>query len=229
MIKRNTWLWPLGFLCLTALIWQCKDQKEIKDVSQQVESAEKVEVKKVPKVIEDLTTFAEIVYSDTVDLTNLISFKEIDSSGNLHIVDMSRSASRFKQMMTNKRGSSYPIVDINDTDHVVLMVQGRGYGGPIWAKLLIDTKEMLIAKLEIQHSAESEGYGASITMSSFESQFAGKKLEVNGANFGLNQSGSVLIDGVHQVDGISGATQTGMAAVDMINKGLDQCMEQLVK
>lgn len=190
---------------------------------------ENVEVNKIPKVIKDLTSFAEMSISDTTDIINIVSFKEVDSSGVLQTVDIERAASRFKQMMTNKKGYSYPIIEIADTDNVVFMVQGRGYGGPIWAKILFDKNEIQIKKLEFQHSAESEGYGAAITQSYFENQFTDKKLSSNGDAFGLEQNGQTILEGLHIVDGTSGATQTSRAAVDMINEGLERCMDHLVQ
>ena len=75
-------------------------------------------------------------------------------------------------------------------------------------------------KLQFEHMAESEGYGAAITQSSFENQFVGIVLDPDLKDFGLKQNGVVLIEGVNMIDGISGATITSKAGIKMINQGL---------
>lgn len=68
--------------------------------------------------------------------------------------------------------------------------------------------------------AESEGYGAEINQEAFENQFIGKAIYGDSNSFGLNQAGRTIIEGYTMVDGLSGATITSKAAVEMINNGL---------
>jgi Na+-transporting NADH:ubiquinone oxidoreductase subunit C len=56
-------------------------------------------------------------------------------------------------------------------------------------------------------------------MSAFENQFLGMAIEDSDTNFGINQGGKNLLEGSHNVDGISGATQTSMAVIRMMNEG----------
>ena len=123
-------------------------------------------------------------------------------------------------MKTSKKADSYPIIELKKTDSVVLMLQGRGYGGPIWAYLLLNKESMSIEKLQFDHKAESEGYGADMTYNSFESQFTKKPLLPETVGFRLSEEGKNSEPGFYEVDGISGATQTSNAAIDMMNYGL---------
>ena len=98
------------------------------------------------------------------------------------------------------------------------MVKGKGFGGPIWAMLLIDAKTLEILKIKFSHKAESEGYGAGIVRTSFQNQFKGKIVKISSANtFGLQGHGE---ETYYPIDGISGATVTNMAVVNMLNEGL---------
>lgn len=50
----------------------------------------------------------------------------------------------------------------------------------------------------------------------------GLVLDPDSKDFGLKQDGIVLIEGIHMIDGISGATITCKAAVEMINQGIQK-------
>ena len=209
-------------LITTALIWavllgwQCREKP-----SEPQEKLEEVEAKKpTPKIILDLAEFADLTVSDTTAIEKLLLFKEIDSIGNSQIIDIDQAARAFKQKMTTKKSSSFPLLEIQNSDKVVLVLQGKGYGGPIWAKVLINKVSQQIDKLVLDHSAESEGYGTPMTYSSFEGQFTGRNLGNNAQIFGLRQNKELLMKGNHEIDGLSGATITSKAVVEMMNEGL---------
>lgn len=85
---------------------------------------------------------------------------------------------------------------------------------------LVDKKSNQILDIAFDHLAESEGYGAEINQEAFENQFIGKAIYGDSNSFGLNQAGRTIIEGYTIVDGLSGATITSKAAVEMINNGL---------
>ena len=214
MRKGQIWYIPLVSLLITTLCWQCKEPKP--EPSKEV--ATKTET--IPKLILELAEFGGLSIPDTADVNQYLSFVMIDSAGKSMSSEISQVSKGYKQMMSKKRIAYIPVMEIKDSDKVITVFQGRGYAGPIWAKLLIDRKQMIIEKLELDHSVESEGYGDAITYASFEGQFTKLDLNLEGTAFGLDQRDARLIEGIHQIDGVSGATQTSRAVVEMINNGL---------
>lgn len=61
-------------------------------------------------------------------------------------------------MMSREDANALPILEIKNTDNAIPLVQGNGFGGVIWAKVLVDTKSMEIKKIEFDHTAESDGW-----------------------------------------------------------------------
>ena len=217
MTKNRSWLLTTALLGAVLLGWQCKEKTTEPQAAPEVTKA----IKKNPKIILDLAEFASLEISDTTDIEPILDFKAIDSSGNLQTMDMDQAAKAFKKMMTTKKSVNLPLFEIKDSEKVVVVFQGRGYVGPIWALLLIDNKTQQIEKIQFDHSAETEGYGDAMSYSSFENQFTGRKLSRGLKNFGLRQNNSLIIEGIHEIDGLSGATETSKAAIEMINEGLN--------
>lgn len=85
--------------------------------------------------------------------------------------------------MKREQAVSLPIFEIKGTETVILPLQGVGFGGAIWAKVLVDRKALEIEKIEFEHKAESDGYGAAMTESSFERQFDGVKINLDEHTF----------------------------------------------
>ncbi len=212
----RTWPGPVVFLCMIVLLWSCKETK-----SEPTATTPEVTVSKpIPKEIIEILEFAELPATQSEELAGLIGLQEIDNSGVLHMVSLEEAAKTLKQLKTSKKVDRHPIIELKGTDQVVLMLQGRGYSGPIWAYMLLNKKSMVIEKLQFEHKAESEGYGDFITYNSFENQFTEKPLLPETGGFQLSVEGRTLQPGFYAVDGTSGATQTCKAAVDMINNGI---------
>lgn len=199
------------------LLISCKDQKPAVKEETEVAVAEK---KQVPKIITELAAFSEISFSNPEDVEEQGIFKVIDVNGLAVESNIEEVAKICRQAMSSKKIDDYPIIEFKESPKVVLMAQGKGFGGPIWGKLLFNRSEMIFEKIEFDHSAESEGYGAAMTRSSFEQQFTGVDIGSESFSFGLKQDNSTYASGDHLIDGISGATQTSISAVNMINEAL---------
>ena len=213
----NFWLKSIALAGVLLLLPQCKEKKAVKEELK----VERVSQVPIPKVISDLAIFGGLSISDPEELRTVLLYRMVDSSGSIQEIDMASASKICKQLMTGKKSRSYPIVEIKNSSRVILMAQGRGYGGPIWGKLLLDTSKMEFEKLEFQHSAESEGYGAAMTQSNFETQFTGASLTSGPFVYGLEMNNKSIISGAHPIEGISGATETSRSAVNMINKCLE--------
>ncbi|NHF59703.1 FMN-binding protein [Flavobacteriaceae bacterium TP-CH-4] len=184
------------------------------------EPVQEVVMSQVPAEILELIKFADTTLSEGTGVEQLVLFKEIDAKGTVQTVDSKTAVNLYKRMMSPKTPDTFPLFEIKNTDKTILVLGGKGYEGPIWAKVLIDKNTREILKIEFGHQFESEGYGAAITNSSFEKQFLGAKIGLEANTFGLQQGGREVIKGNQPIDGISGATVTGNKVVELLNEGL---------
>ena len=206
----------VGILFLA--FWNCKEKPPQKEQIQTVKTVEKT--KKNSKTLKDLAKFADLQLSDTTDIRTLILFKEIDENDKVIDSDPEKAEQLFKSLTKLKPMGNLPIAEIKNTDHVIFGVKARGFGSGIWAKLLVNRTTGVIQKIQFDHTAESEGYGAGITKKSFRDQFIGTTVDPERNSFSLFQDGQVIIEGKNKVDGIAGATATSTSAISMLNEGL---------
>ena len=214
--KLNTLQGPLILLCLLVFMWSCKETKsESAPITQEIATP-----KPISKELTEVLDFADITASQEKELIELIGLFETKGSDVVQSINADEMTARLKQMKTSKKVENYPIIEIRGTDHVVLMLQGRGFGGPIWGKLLLNRKTMVFEKIQFDHKSESEGYGDAMTYSSFEDQFMQKRMLPETAGFQLHVKRKNVEPGFYSVDGISGATISSEAVIDMMNSGL---------
>ncbi|WP_281541223.1 FMN-binding protein [Maribacter aestuarii] len=207
-------------LLIVPLIWNCKENKETAQPQIDEVTQQPVAVTKVPAVIRELAKFAEPTFSDSTNIDSLMIFKELDATGTVNPIDMTRAIGLYKAMMRPGQVTVMPIFEIKNTDTSILPVQGKGFGGAIWANVLVDRKSLEIKKVAFEHKAESEGYGAAMTQSSFENQFIDTKINFEQKIFNLQKAIEKRADDGIIVEGISGATMTSKGAVEMMNEGL---------
>jgi len=213
----KTQFFPLLFILL---IWNCKEKPDTvtqdhKEIKQEVQT-----VSHLSSTIKELIKFADLTLTDSTDINELILFKEIDTSGTITETNVDRAVSLYKKMTKRKQVTSLPIFEVKDTNTTILMFQGAGFGGAIWAKVLVDRNTMKIKKIAFEHKAESEGYGAALTLASFENQFIGMKINLEKDTFTLQRGISKIKDNGQIIDGISGATMTNQGVVEMLNQGI---------
>ncbi|TAI48420.1 FMN-binding protein [Flagellimonas allohymeniacidonis] len=206
------------FLLLMPLIWSCKEKTEKKDLETVI--VEVQETKKLPEELFSIAQFAGLSLSDSVEVNSQMRFLSIAENQSIDSLDMYQAIDLFKDRITKGVTTAYPIFEISESGLIVLTVVNKGYGGNIRGLFLIDKNTLEIKKVAFEHMAESEGYGAAITYSSFENQFVGTKINFQGNSFGLNQDGKDIIKGGKTIDGISGATITSRLTVQMVNEEL---------
>ena len=211
----------LLFLILIAAIWSCKEKSTQTKAEQPIPKTVQDQPKVLSKSMKEIIQFAEISITDPAEVKTHMKFKMLDSSG-VREVKMEELVSIYKKAKKTKSMDALPIFEIKNTTNCVLIVSGKGYGGIIWGKLLVDKSIMEIVKVEFDHRAESEGYGDGITMTSFENLFNNAKIQWQDNNFGLSQNGEILVKGHTVIDGISGATVTSKAVVQMMNEGFEK-------
>ncbi len=204
------------------LLGGCKEKSENKNPKTAQPEEEITIEKPVSPVLKVLVKFADLVISDSIAANEFFLFKEIKEDGVVEVVDVNKAIDLYKKMIKRGTVTSWPIFEIKDTDTSILFAEGIGFGGPIWAKALVDRKSLEIKKIEFDHKAESEGYGAEMTKSSFEDKFVGTKIDLEKKTFTLQRNMEKRIDDGTMVDGISGATMTSEAAIEMVNFGLQK-------
>ena len=215
-------------LILVLIIWNCKENQEKAKTKVEGSKKEMVAVVEMPKIIKELAQFAEPTFSDDANIDELMIFKEIDANGTVASINMQRALDLYKAMTISEPAAAMPIFEIKNTDTSILPLQGKGFGGAIWAKVLVGNKTLEIKKIAFEHKAESEDYGAVFTQDPFENQFVGAKINLDENSFILkNNTKQRMVNGT-MIDGISGATMTSNGAIDMVNLGLKKYKEYLV-
>jgi len=205
---------------IVLLLGGCKEKPDA--TKQKIEQPEKeIGIKKpVSPLIKELGKFASPTFSDSTIVNKFFLFKEVNENGAVETVDLNRATVLYRKMMKREVVTSWPVFEIKDTNTAILFVQGIGFGGAIWAKVLMDRKTLKIKKIEFEHKAESEGYGAAMTQSVFEDKFVVTKIDLEKNTFTLQKNIDKRMDDGTIIDGIVGATMTSQSAVEMVNYGL---------
>lgn len=208
---------PMLFMLL---VWNCKQKTDAVPIPVEKE-IDQIGLSNAPDTdFKALLKFLEIDFADSTDINSIIDFKEIDQSGGIETITLDKGIAIYKEIVKGQAPKMSPIFEIKNTNNTLLMLNGKGFGGPIWATILIDKKSLEILKIQFDHRSETEGYGAAMTQPTFENMFSGTKIEFHPNTFGLQKGSNQLLKGSKMVDGISGATITSMAVVEMVNQGL---------
>lgn len=217
-------------LFLTVLFLGCKENPDkVTPAIEMEEIQEKITAIKFPEEILSLAIFAEPNQKDTIAIEQNITYKEISDSGIVKAISKEKALELYKSLKKHKAVVSYPIFEINNTETAILPIKGIGFGGAIWANVLVDKNSLEIKKIEFDHAAESSDYGAPFTNNTFENQFVGKKIDFGDTMFFLRKQIEMMEDDGHVIDGLAGATMTSAGAVKMVNDGLRRYQGYLVK
>lgn len=207
-------------MILVVLGWNCKENP--KQAEPIIEPGQEIQTTtEIPASIKEIAAFAMSSLTDTTNLQDHIIFKELNTtSGDISTIDPEKAGDLYKKLATRGQAASLPIFEVKGTDLVVLPVQGVGFGGAIWAKVLLDKKSLEIKNIAFEHKGESEGYGAAMVQRTFEDQFLGTKVNLEEDTFTLQKAIEKANDDGHFIDGLTGATMTSQGAVTMVNQGL---------
>ena len=98
---------------------------------------------------------------------------------------------------------------------VLLPVSGQGYGGRIDAILALRGDMNTIAGIAVTAQSETPGLGARIEEASWQASFPGTELRDASGEMRFRVARGPA-SGVHEVDGITGATRTGRGVTQMV-------------
>lgn len=213
---KAKYLIPLVLLAM----WNCKQQDK-KSVPEPITTAVE-KPRKQSQEMEKIVHYLGVSPADSVDIETRLQCWTIDENEIVENTDVSTAVNLFKKMIKTGKSDVYPIFGIDGNRELLIIMSNKGFGGNIRGVFVIDKNSLEIKKVEFDHVAESEGYGAAITLSTFESQFEGTQVNFSTNTYGLRQNGKILIPGSTLVDGISGATITSRLTVEMINENLNK-------
>lgn len=212
--------WIIGLLMI--IVFSCKEEPKANMPTPGETIQESPKIKQLSAVQKEILKFADSTFSDSVDMNKIIAFKKIDTQGIITDIDMNEGVRLFKELKKSNTVDALPIFEVINTNTAILPINGRGFGGAIWSKVLVNIKTLEIKKIEFDHKAETYGYGSATTQKSFENQFVGTKIDLDKHFFALQQNMEKRMDDGVFIDGISGATVTSGAAVQVVNLGLQK-------
>ena len=98
---------------------------------------------------------------------------------------------------------------------LLLPMTGQGYGGRIDAILALRGDTNTIAGIAVTNHSETPGLGGRIEEASWQASFPGTELRDDADEMRFRVARGAA-SGVHEVDGITGATRTGRAVTGMV-------------
>lgn len=105
--------------------------------------------------------------------------------------------------------------DRGEVSLILLPISGQGYGGRIDAILAVRGDTNTIAGIAITGHSETPGLGGRIEEASWQASFPGTELRDASGEMRFRVARGVS-SGVHEVDGITGATRTGRGITQMV-------------
>jgi Na+-transporting NADH:ubiquinone oxidoreductase subunit C len=172
-------------------------------------------------IISDKTVVDEIDSQDKTDAFNIDIRKEYS---NIIKSIMSKNKGddvKIKEEMM-KADIHFPIFvcESGGKTFYVLSASGKGLWDDVWGYLGFSSDIKTITGSVFDHKGETPGLGSKIADDKFEKQFIGKTIEEAGVFSPIKvlKPGQDLNN--HQVDGISGATFTGIGVDEMLERNL---------
>lgn len=133
------------------------------------------------------------------------------------------NAPAIKEALSASQDIHFPIFVCENKGETfyVLSASGKGLWDDVWGYIGFKSDGKTINGSVFDHKGETPGLGSIITEAWFEDQFVGKTIEEGGAFTPVKvlKPGKKLNN--HQVDGISGATFTGVGVDEMLSRNLE--------
>lgn len=113
------------------------------------------------------------------------------------------------------------VCESNGKKYYVVSASGKGLWDDIWGYIGLNEDAVSINGSVFDHKGETPGLGSKIVEDWFQDQFVGKTIEEGGAYAPIKvlKPGKELNN--HQVDGISGATFTGVGVDEMLARNME--------
>jgi Na+-transporting NADH:ubiquinone oxidoreductase subunit C len=168
--------------------------------------------------IKDIGYFIDSTYTGSTDLSLIIDFKYMDINKKIKECSFEKSIEVYSKLIYSDSCTEFPIFEVKNSNISVLIVGTKNIWANIWAMYLIDRDSKTIRKVEIYYETEVAGLGVQISNAEFEKQFINLPIQISGHSFGLKQDEEIIIQGENIIDGISGATLSSKAIIEISNE-----------
>lgn len=213
-LNKRSGIQVLAALISLLIFTGCANKKREKQEFPRVEEKSDLNT----KTLQEVYTFMQLDNNGDTPSTSALNYRVLNSNNEIVNSDAATTLKLYRTLTKSKTVAQFPIFEA--TESTLFAVSGKGFVGNIWALLLVDRESMEIQKIHFGHQAETDGYGAAMSSSSFSEQFIGAQISFDGVNFGLVGAKDEKTPGQFLIDGISGATMTSGAVISMLNKGM---------
>ncbi len=175
------------------------------------------------EIVSDKTAEDAIDPTDKLDAFNINLRKEYSRYVKPIMNTYKGDDAKIQEALGNSSDIHFPIFicEHNGSKYYVVAASGKGLWDDVWGYLCLKLEGMKIHGSVFDHKGETPGLGSKITEDWFQDQFVEKTIEENGeyAPIKVKKPGNELNE--HQVDGISGATFTGVGVEEMLKRNLN--------
>jgi len=174
------------------------------------------------EILSDLPADSIIDSKNKMDAFNIDLRKEYKLYGKKVIKNNKGSKERLAAGLAAEDRIHYPlfVCEKGDSTFYVVSAVGTGLWDDVWGYLGINSNCETISGSVFDHKAETPGLGSKVTEDWFQDQFVGKRIVAEDGKTRLKlevkKPGNELNN--HQVDGISGATFTGLGVAEMLER-----------
>lgn len=174
-------------------------------------------------IISDKTSEDAIDPQDKTDAFNIDLRKEYSKYVKPIMNKNKGDNDKIKEALAASSNIHFPIFvcENNGKTYYVVSTSGKGLWDDIWGYIGLNEDATTISGSVFDHKGETPGLGSKINEEWFQVQFIGKTIE-EGNDFTtikVMKPGNPLNN--HQVDGISGATFTGVGVNEMLARNLE--------
>lgn len=174
------------------------------------------------EIVSNKTSEDEIDPLDKLDAFNINIRKEYSRYVKPIMNQYKGDDSKIEEALANSENIHFPIFvcEHNGESYYVLSASGKGLWDDIWGYIGVKSDATTINGSVFDHKGETPGLGSIIAETRFEEQFVGKTIVENGEYTPIEvlKPGKDLNE--HQVDGISGATFTGVGVDEMLDRNM---------
>lgn len=175
------------------------------------------------EIVSDKTSEDAIDPQDKTDAFNIDLRKEYSKFVKPIMNKHKGDNDKIKEALAASTDIHFPIFicENNGKKYYVVSASGKGLWDDIWGYIGLNEDASAITGSVFDHKGETPGLGSKINEDWFQDQFVGKTIEENGeyAPIKVMKPGNQLNN--HQVDGISGATFTGVGVNEMLARNLE--------
>ena len=174
------------------------------------------------EILSDKTDKDEIDPMDKLDAFNIDLRKEYSRFVKPIMRDNKGDEAGLEAALSNSADIHFPIFvcENEGKTYYIFSASGKGLWDDIWGYLGVSSDGKTITGSVFDHKTETAGLGSKINETWFEKQFIGKTIEEGGEFIRIEVLKPGKDKNNHQVDGISGATFTGVGVDEMLGRNL---------